>query len=107
MKVLVTGGAGFIGSHLVDRIIDEGHDVTVIDNLSTGRRENLNSKARFQLLDLSDDNFVEQLPHQRFDCVCHLAAQSSGAVSAEVPAYDLKTNLISTVLLSKCVQEDN
>ncbi|MBI5038471.1 MAG: NAD-dependent epimerase/dehydratase family protein, partial [Nitrospirae bacterium] len=52
MKILVTGGAGFIGSHIVDRLISEGHEVSVIDNLSTGRIENLNRKEEFYKMDI-------------------------------------------------------
>ena len=52
MKVLVTGGAGFIGSHIVDRLIQEGHDVVVVDNLSTGKRKNINRDAHFYKMDI-------------------------------------------------------
>ena len=54
MRVIVTGGVGFIGSNLVDRLIDDGHEVIVIDNLSTGRKENLNEKAKFYHKDLTE-----------------------------------------------------
>lgn len=55
MKILVTGGAGFIASHIVDAYVNDGHDVVVIDNLSTGRKENINPKARFYQCDICSD----------------------------------------------------
>ena len=57
MRCIVTGGAGFIGSNLVDRLIDDGHDVVIVDNLSTGKVENINKKAKFHNIDISKDNF--------------------------------------------------
>lgn len=98
-KALVTGGAGFIGSHLAKRLLREGWSVDIVDNLSTGFRENLPKEARFVLLDLSQENFCENLPETKYDVVFHLAAQSSGEISFDDPAYDLKTNCLSTVLL--------
>lgn len=99
---LVTGGAGFIGSHLVKRLIAEGGwRVFVVDNLSTGFRSNLPPKIDFIELDISKADFVDQLPKERFDDVFHLAAQSSGEISFEDPAYDLQTNALATLLLLK------
>ena len=98
-KALVTGGAGFIGSHLARRLLAEGWEVAIVDNLSTGSKDNIPPGARFVLLDLSKDGFEKQLPGGPVDAVFHLAAQSSGEISFDDPAYDLKTNCLSTVLL--------
>ena len=98
-NILVTGGAGFIGSCLSSRLIDEGYNVVVIDNLSTGFESNIPQKAEFVKLDISNEDFLKKLPEIRFDYVFHLAAQSSGEVSFEDPAYDVKTNVMGTLLL--------
>ena len=98
-NVLVTGGAGFIGSCLSSRLIDEGYNVVVIDNLSTGFESNMPPKAKFFKLDISKEDFLNRLPNIRFDYVFHLAAQSSGEISFEDPAYDVKTNVMGTLLL--------
>lgn len=105
MKVLVTGGAGFIGSHLAKRFLARGDTVDIADNLSSGKRENLPKEARFFELDLSDPDSLRELKGREYDVVCHLAAQSSGAVSAERPLYDLEVNAGSTLLLSRwCIE---
>jgi len=96
---LVTGGAGFIGSHLSRRLLKEGWKVHIIDNLSTGFRSNIPPEAKFTFLDLSRDDFVTLLPKDHFDAVFHLAAQSSGEISFDDPMYDLKTNCLSTLML--------
>lgn len=98
-RALITGGAGFIGSHLAARLLAEGWKVSIVDNLSTGFKENVPPKAEFTLLDISKDGFVKLLPGGAFDAVFHLAAQSSGEISFDDPAYDLKTNCLSTVML--------
>ena len=98
-KALITGGAGFIGSHLAKRLIEEGWHVFVVDNLSTGFRSNLPPAVDFIELDISQANFIDHLPKEHFDTVFHLAAQSSGEISFEAPAYDLKTNALATLLL--------
>ena len=100
-KALITGGAGFIGSHLAKRLIEEGWRVFVVDNLSTGFRSNLPPAVDFIELDISQANFIDHLPKEHFDTVFHLAAQSSGEISFEAPAYDLKTNTLATLLLLK------
>jgi UDP-glucose 4-epimerase len=96
---LVTGGAGFIGSHLARRLLREGWAVDVVDNLSTGYRANVPKEATFVELDLSRNDLAEKLPARRYDAVFHLAAQSSGEISFDDPSYDLRTNCQSTVLL--------
>jgi UDP-glucose 4-epimerase len=101
MRLLLTGGAGFIGSHLAKRLIREGHEVTIIDNLSSGQRDNIPPQARFAQTDLSTTDFVNSLPKGPFEAVCHLAAQSSGPASGENPLYDVQTNALSTLLLSR------
>ena len=98
-NVMVTGGAGFIGSCLSSRLIDEGCNVFVIDNLNTGFESNIPQKAEFIKLDVSNENFLKKLPKIKFDYVFHLAAQSSGEISFEDPAYDVKTNVMGTLLL--------
>lgn len=105
MKILVTGGAGFIGSHLASRLLATGHRIVVVDNLSTGGLENIPEGAEFLNLDLSYPDFPSRLPAD-VDAVCHLAAQSAGAVSAEKPYYDLQANAASTLLLSRwCLEK--
>jgi len=102
----VTGGAGFIGSHLSRKLIENGWEVIVIDNLSTGFKENIPKEAEFIELDLSKDNFLRNLPAEGVDTIFHLAAQTSGEISYDDPVYDLKTNCLSTVLLSQwCIEK--
>lgn len=104
MKIIVTGGAGFIGSHLARRLLAGGHSVVIVDNLSTGRMSNVPPGATFIREDVSQPVCLTSLPND-VDVVCHLAAQSSGAVSAETPYYDLQVNAGSTLLLSRwCVE---
>ena len=77
MRVLVTGGAGFVGSHVVDRLAAHGHSVTVLDNLSTGRRENVADGVDIILSDVTDPFLARALAHRKFDAVIHNAAQAS------------------------------
>lgn len=105
MKVLVTGGAGFIGSHVVDALIKRGYEVVVIDNLSTGFRENINPRARLYELDILDDKISEIISKEKPDIVNHHAAQISVANSVANPAYDATQNIVSSLkLLSKCIE---
>jgi len=91
-KVLITGGAGFIGSHLANRLIDDGYDVVVIDNLVGGNKDRLSEKVNFFKLDIRDklSDFFEE---QRFDILIHLAAQSDLQFSKRNPFIDLSVNL--------------
>lgn len=93
MKILVTGGAGFIGSNVVDGYINAGHEVIVVDNLSSGKRENLNPKARFYLLDIRSEEIEKLFEHERPEIVNHHAAQMSVPASVEDPLYDADVNV--------------
>jgi UDP-glucose 4-epimerase len=99
LRILVTGGAGFIGSALSRRLLDRGHEVLIVDDLSTGFRDNVPRKASFLKLDLSDPAAVKALPSGSIDAVCHLAAQSSGQISEENPTRDLAVNAGATLML--------
>ncbi len=95
----MTGGAGFIGSHIVDAFVEAGHDVTVVDNLSSGRRENVNPKARFLEMDVMDPKLASVLKDGRVEAVVHEAAQISVKASLDDPAFDVKQNVEASVLL--------
>ncbi len=100
MRILVTGGAGFIGSQLVDAFIAEGHEVAALDNLVTGVRENLNPQARFYEADIRDEAAVRDLfARERPEILCHQAAQLDVRRSVADPAYDADVNVIGTVRL--------
>jgi len=105
MKVLVTGGAGFIGSHIVDRLIDEGYDVVVIDDLSSGREKNINKKAKFYRLDIQDSELEAVFQKENPDFVNHHAAQKDVRLSVSDPVFDAKINILGTInLLQNCVK---
>jgi UDP-glucose 4-epimerase len=105
MRILVTGGAGFIGSQIARRLLAEGHEVVIIDNLFTGTRRNVPLAAVFIEGDIGRGETIASIPDLPFDAVCHLAAQSSGAVSMEQPLYDIQTNAVSTLLLTRWCQQ--
>ena len=93
MKILVTGGAGFIGSNVVDAYVDAGHDVVVMDNLFTGKWENVNPGARFFLMDIRSDEVIKVFEKEKFDIVNHHAAQMSVPASVEDPMFDADVNV--------------
>lgn len=93
MKVIVTGGAGFIGSHLVDTLVAQGHQVIVVDNLITGRLEYVNPQATFYNFDINSPQ-IESIFSSDIDAIIHLAAQIKVPKSFEDPIADLKTNVL-------------
>jgi UDP-glucose 4-epimerase len=109
MRVLVSGGAGFIGSHIVDRMLADGHDVAVLDNLSTGRRENVTKGARLFELDLRDrDGVFRAVSDFRPTHVSHQAAQASVVVSVRDPVLDASVNVLGGLnLLDACTKDGN
>ncbi|MFD0694178.1 NAD-dependent epimerase/dehydratase family protein [Paenibacillus sp. GCM10027628] len=103
MKAIVTGGAGFIGSHLVDELLARQFEVHVIDNLSSGKIKYLNPQAKLYMEDISSEHIKPLIADIRPDFVFHLAAQADVQRSIQNPAYDAMTNLIGTIrLLEAC-----
>jgi len=102
-KILITGGAGFIGSHLADKLIEQGHQVVIVDNLSTGKKENINSKAKFYQIDISDAELLDIFKEEELEVVFHLAAQIDIRKSVADPIEDAKTNILGSLnLLENC-----
>jgi UDP-glucose 4-epimerase len=102
-RALVTGGAGFIGSHLVDHLIKRGHRITVVDNLSSGRRAFVNPAARFYRLDIQSPRIKNLFKKGRFDYVFHLAAQKNIRVSTKDPVFDARVNILGSLnILENC-----
>ena len=107
MRITVTGGAGFIGSHLVDRLIEDGHTVQVIDNLYTGNKEFVHSKAQFIELDIRDPKLYSVLEEFRPDYIFHEAAQTEVSTSMSDPMLDCDINLMGLInLLNAAVKLD-
>src|SRR5260370_31802217 len=105
MKILVTGGAGFIGSHVVDAYVAAGHEVAVLDNLSSGRENNVNPSARLHRVDVTDLARVQAtVASVRPDVVNHHAAQSEVPKSVADPRYDAQVNVVGGLnVLRACV----
>ncbi len=98
-KMLVTGGAGFVGSVLSHRLLEQGHQVTIIDDLSNGKTSNLPRGAVFIQGDLAEAAPYEKLGDTRFDAIFHIAAQASNAISFRTPERDLMSNQLATLRL--------
>jgi UDP-glucose 4-epimerase len=105
LRILVTGGAGFIGSNVVDSLIERGHDVAVVDNLSTGFERNLNPAARFYQLSIGDAELSEVFDRERPEIVDHHAAQIDVRKSAEDPVADARDNILGSLnVITNCVR---
>jgi len=97
MKILVTGGAGFIASHVVDALLEAGHDVAIVDNLSTGRRRNINPRARFYEVDIRSPELARVLAEERPEIIDHHAAQMDVRRSIVDPIYDADINVLGSL----------
>jgi UDP-glucose 4-epimerase len=108
MRILVTGGAGFIASNIADAYISEGHQVVVVDNLSSGRKANLNPKVEFYKADITDTKKINRLfEKHKFDVVNHLAAQIDVRKSVADPVFDAQVNVIGTLnILENCQKNE-
>src|SRR6266550_273982 len=106
MKVLVTGGAGFIASHIVDAYIARGHEVTIVDDLSSGRRENVNPRAELIVADLRDRGTIDRLRGRGFDLLNHHAAQIDVRVSVADPAADAELNIVAALRLFEAMRNE-
>lgn len=105
-KILVTGGAGFIGSHVVDNYIEAGHEVAVLDDLSSGVRANLNPSARFYEMDIRNPELARLFETEKPDFVAHLAAQIDVRRSVTEPQFDAEVNILGGLnLLEQCIKQ--
>lgn len=105
LKILVTGGAGFIGSHVVDALLEAGHEVVIVDDLSTGRVSNINPRARFYRMDIRDPHLSEVFEQERFDIVNHHAAQMDVRKSVADPLFDADVNIRGSLNLLECARK--
>ena len=94
MKILVTGGAGFIGSHIVDRLVEKAHEVHVLDNLITGRQEYVHQKATLHQMDIRDDQVERLFQREEYEVLIHQAAQLDVRKSVHSPDYDADVNIL-------------
>ena len=109
MKILVTGGAGFIGSHLVEELLSNGHEILIFDNCLTGKKENLEITGNFTFIndDFGSENSLELIEKFDPDICFHLAAQSSVVVSVENPALDFEHNILQPIKLIQVLLKSN
>jgi UDP-glucose 4-epimerase len=103
MKILVTGGAGFIGSHLVDALVGLGHPVVVVDNLSSGLRQNINPEAKFYQVNIRDQELASIFEREKPQMVYHHAAQIDVRKSADNPILDAEENILGSLnVITNC-----
>ena len=102
IKILVTGGAGFIGSHVVDTYINQGYEVAIIDDLSTGRCENLNPDGKFYHMDIRSPDISKVFDDEQFEVVNHHAAKMDVRRSVAEPHYDAEDNILGSLNIIEC-----
>lgn len=107
MNILVTGGAGFIGSHTVDALIADGHQVVVVDDLSSGKRQNLNSKVKLIEASITDAPVIDQIftDNGPFEAIVHFAAQKSVTHSVDDPVEDANRNIIGSLVMLEAAKK--
>jgi UDP-glucose 4-epimerase len=105
MKILVTGGAGFIASHVVDRYVELGHEVLVVDDLSTGKKANVHALAALHQMDVGSSSFMELVREERPDVINHHAAQTSVRVSVDDPLDDCRRNILASLNLIEAARQ--
>ena len=105
MRIMVTGGAGFIASHVAQAYVEAGHEVLVLDNLSSGKKENVPQGARFVFGDTGSETAVEAIRTFRPEVLCHHAAQINVRKSVADPVFDAKENIVSTLVLLEAARE--
>jgi UDP-glucose 4-epimerase len=105
MRILITGGAGFIGSHVADACVARGHEVMVIDNLSSGKKEYAPASARFVLCDVTSDTAVEAVRTFRPEIINHHAAQINVRASVEDPQFDAQVNILGSIRLLEAARQ--
>jgi UDP-glucose 4-epimerase len=104
-KILVTGGAGFIGSHVVDLFLEQGYEIVILDDLSTGRESNINPQAKFYQMDIRDPKVRDIFEAERPDVVSHHAAQMDVRRSVAQPLFDADVNILGSLNLIECAKE--
>jgi UDP-glucose 4-epimerase len=104
-KILVTGGAGFIGSHVVELFLEKGFEVVILDDLSTGRASNINPQAKFYQIDIRDPKVREVFAIERPDYISHHAAQMDVRRSVAQPLFDADVNILGSINLIECAME--
>lgn len=104
-KILVTGGAGFIGSHVVDLFLEKGYEVVILDDLSTGRESNLNPRAKFYKMDIRSPQVRSVFEAERPDYISHHAAQMDVRRSVAQPLFDADVNILGSINLIECAKE--
>ena len=105
MKILVTGGAGFIGSHVCDVFVGKGHEVFALDNLSSGRKENLDARVKLLELDIRSPDAASWIERESPDVICHLAAQMDVRRSVEDPRFDAEANILGMLNLLEAARK--
>src|ERR1700738_3332929 len=103
-KVLVTGGAGFIGSHVADLFLSKGWEVTIVDDLSSGKRENIPAAAKFHEISVNSPELVRLVTEQNFDVIAHIAAQIDVRKSVADPIADATINIVGTLNLMEALR---